>query len=169
MSTLSNSLLLSKKNPPILSSSGSYLKTVEHCMGGAVPTNLSFDLRQTGKSSISKRVLTVHAGYGDGRRSSTGNLFIGGFILGGLVIGTLGCVYAPQISRALAGTDKKDIMRKLPKFIYDEDKALEKQRKKLSEKIEQLNFAIDNVSNQMRSENSPNGTDVNSDELEALT
>jgi len=30
-----------------------------------------------------------------------------------------------QISRALAGTDKKDLMRKLPKFIYDEEKALE--------------------------------------------
>lgn len=30
-----------------------------------------------------------------------------------------------QISKALAGTDKKELMRKLPKFIYDEDKALE--------------------------------------------
>lgn len=30
-----------------------------------------------------------------------------------------------QISKALAGADKKDLMRKLPKFIYDEEKALE--------------------------------------------
>lgn len=30
-----------------------------------------------------------------------------------------------QISKALAGADRKDLMRKLPKFIYDEDKALE--------------------------------------------
>ena len=30
-----------------------------------------------------------------------------------------------QISRALAGADSKDLMRKLPKFMYDEEKALE--------------------------------------------
>ena len=30
-----------------------------------------------------------------------------------------------QVSKALAGADKKDLMRKLPRFIYDEDKALE--------------------------------------------
>ena len=30
-----------------------------------------------------------------------------------------------QISKALVGADKKDLMRKLPKFIYDEEKALE--------------------------------------------
>lgn len=30
-----------------------------------------------------------------------------------------------QISKALAATDRKDLMRKLPKFIYDEEKALE--------------------------------------------
>lgn len=35
-------------------------------------------------------------------------------------------VFVPvQISKALAGADKKDLMRKLPKFIYDEEKALE--------------------------------------------
>lgn len=30
-----------------------------------------------------------------------------------------------QISKAIAETDRKDLMRKLPKFIYDEEKALE--------------------------------------------
>ena len=30
-----------------------------------------------------------------------------------------------QISKALAGADRKDLMRKLPKFIYDEEKTLE--------------------------------------------
>nr|GEU40031.1 hypothetical protein CTI12_AA059870 [Tanacetum cinerariifolium] len=42
-----------------------------------------------------------------------------------LIIGTLGCVYAPQISKALSGTDKKELLKKLPTFIYDEEKALE--------------------------------------------
>ncbi|KAL0440471.1 UNVERIFIED_CONTAM: hypothetical protein Slati_2530100 [Sesamum latifolium] len=79
----------------------------------------------------------------DSGRPSSASIFVGGFILGGLIVGTLGCVYAPQISKALADTDKKDLMKKLPKFIYDEEKALEKQRKKLAEKIDQLNAAID--------------------------
>ena len=30
-----------------------------------------------------------------------------------------------QISKAVASVDRKDLMRKLPKFIYDEDEALE--------------------------------------------
>ena len=34
-------------------------------------------------------------------------------------------VYLLQISKALAGPERKDLMKKLPKFIYDEDKALE--------------------------------------------
>ncbi|CAN0904383.1 Phragmoplastin DRP1B [Linum grandiflorum] len=51
---------------------------------------------------------------------------------------------------ALAGTDRKELMRKLHKFIYDEEKALEKTRKILPEKIAQLNSAIDEVSVQLR-------------------
>ncbi|EPS70748.1 hypothetical protein M569_04018, partial [Genlisea aurea] len=102
-----------------------------------------------------RRALIVEASY-DGGRTGNGSAFVGGFILGGLVIGALGCIYAPQISSALAGTDRKDLMKKLPKFIYDEEKALEKQRQKLAEKIEQLNLAIDNVSSQLRHEQLPN-------------
>lgn len=33
--------------------------------------------------------------------------------------------YLFQISKAISGADRKDLMRKLPKFIYDEEKALE--------------------------------------------
>lgn len=38
-----------------------------------------------------------------------------------------GCLFYLQfqISKALAGADRKDLMRRLPKFIYDEEKALE--------------------------------------------
>lgn len=110
----------------------------------------------------------IQASYSDGGRPSSAGIFIGGFVLGGLVVGTLSCVYAPQISKALAGADKKDLMKKLPKFIYDEEKALEKQRQKLAEKIEQLNSAIDNVSTQLRSDDPPNGAAVNSDEVESV-
>ena len=114
-----------------------------------------------------RRSLAVQASYSDGGRPSSGSIFIGGFVLGGILVGTLGAVYAPQISKALAGADKKDLMRKLPKFIYDEEKALERTRKILSEKIEQLNSAIDDVSAQLRTEDSPNGVAVDTDEIEA--
>lgn len=87
--------------------------------------------------------------------------------MGGLIVGALGCVYAPQISKAIAGADRKDLMRKLPKFIYDEEKALEKTRKVLADKIAQLNSAIDDVSSQLKSEDTPNGAALSTDEVEA--
>ncbi|XP_027079446.1 uncharacterized protein LOC113778507 [Coffea eugenioides] len=113
-----------------------------------------------------RRSLTVQAS-GDGGRPGSASIFVGGFVLGGIVVGALGCIYAPQISKALAGADRKDLMRKLPKFIYDEEKALEKTRKVLTEKIAQLNSAIDEVSSQLRADDAPNGAAVTPDELEA--
>nr|CAD1844681.1 unnamed protein product [Ananas comosus var. bracteatus] len=106
-------------------------------------------------------------GTNEGGGPSSASVFVGGFVLGGLIVGTLGCVYAPQISKALAGADRKDLMRKLPKFLYDEEKALEKTRKILTEKIAQLNEAIDDVSSQLRAGDGPNGVAVASDEVEA--
>ncbi|KAK4434106.1 hypothetical protein Salat_0573300 [Sesamum alatum] len=164
MTALSNSVVISK-SPAIRFSSGSSLNSADQCVGS---TNLAFSVKGTRRSSAQRRALTVQASYSDSGRPSSASIFVGGFVLGGLIVGTLGCVYAPQISNALAGADKKDLMKKLPKFIYDEEKALEKQRKKLAEKIEQLNNAIDNVSNQLRSEDPPNGAAVNSDDIEAL-
>lgn len=35
--------------------------------------------------------------YRDDGRPSGASIFVGGFILGGLIVGTLGCVYAPQV------------------------------------------------------------------------
>ncbi|KAE9613189.1 hypothetical protein Lal_00027501 [Lupinus albus] len=102
----------------------------------------------------------VRAG-GDGARPSGGSIFVGGFVLGGIIVGALGCVYAPQISKALAGADSKDFMRKLPKFMYDEEKALEKTRKVLTEKIAQLSSAIDGVSAQLRTDEDQNESAVN--------
>ncbi|KHG00666.1 Inhibitory regulator IRA1 [Gossypium arboreum] len=142
MTTLSNSLVLST-NPPLQLFSGSH--------GSASSTNLAFNSSHLRKLHIStsRRPLTVQASYSDGERSSSANAFVGGFVLGGLVVGALGCVFAPQISKALAVADSKDLMKRLPKFIYDEEKALEKTRKVLTEKIAQLNAAIDDVSGKM--------------------
>ncbi|EEF52894.1 uncharacterized protein LOC8273643 [Ricinus communis] len=164
MTAISNSLALTR-NPvgTVQLSAGSLGKSLQN----VGPTKLSFSLNSPGKVQLttSRRSLTVRAASDDGRPSS-GSIFVGGFVLGGLIVGALGCVYAPQISKALAGTDRKDLMRKLPKFIYDEEKALEKTRKVLTEKIAQLNSAIDDVSAQLRSDDSPNGVAVN-DEIEA--
>ncbi|KNA22916.1 hypothetical protein SOVF_029650 [Spinacia oleracea] len=162
MSSLSSTLVLARNSPSQLSSSFSFKQSD---LPVSCPTNLSFSPLRTRKAS--QKPLVVQAAYSDGGRPSSAGIFVGGFILGGLVVGTLGCVYAPQISKALAGADKKDLMRKLPKFIYDEEKALERTRKILTEKIDQLNSAIDDVSSQLRSEDTPNGAAVTSDDLEA--
>ncbi|GAV86456.1 hypothetical protein CFOL_v3_29886 [Cephalotus follicularis] len=168
MTSISGSLVVTR-NPGIQLSYHSPLKPLDQCLGRAIHTNLSFNPNRQRKMqlSTSRRSCTVQAAYSDGGRPSGAGIFVGGFVLGGIIVGTLGCVYAPQISKALAGTDKKDLMRKLPKFIYDEEKALEKTRKILTEKIAQLNSAIDDVSSQLRSEDTPNGVPVNSDEMEA--
>ncbi|CAO2833704.1 unnamed protein product [Amaranthus hypochondriacus] len=163
MSTISNSLVLARNSPSQLSSGSSFKHSELRVL---CPTNLSFSPLRTKKTS--HKSFVIQAAYSDGGRPSSASFFVSGFILGGLVVGTLGCVYAPQISKALAGADKKDLMRKLPKFIYDEEKALEKTRKILTEKIEQLNSAIDDVSSQLRSEDTSNGAAVNSDEVEGI-
>ncbi|XP_044474544.1 uncharacterized protein LOC123202635 [Mangifera indica] len=170
MTAVSNYLVL-PKNPRLHLSSGSSLKPSDRCLGSCGLANLSFSSNRLCKVqlSTSRRNLTVQAAYSDGQSNSAG-IFIGGFVLGGIIVGTLGCVYAPQISKALAGAaaDRKDLMRKLPKFIYDEEKALEKTRKILAEKIAQLSSAIDDVSTQLHAEDeSPDGVAVNSDEIEA--
>ncbi|KAK3427331.1 uncharacterized protein LOC104450328 [Eucalyptus grandis] len=147
---------------------GTSLKTPSQFRPGC--KSLSFASNYVGKVKVcTSRKLTVQASNRDGGRSGNTGIFIGGFVLGGIVMGTLGCVYAPQISMALAGTDKKELMKKLPKFIYDEDKALEKTRKVLAQKIAQLNSAIDDVSAQLQPGDTPNGAAVPSDEVEAST
>ncbi|KAL3617715.1 hypothetical protein CASFOL_038036 [Castilleja foliolosa] len=168
MTAISSSFVISSR-PPLHFSNGSYGKSTDKCLGS---TNLAFSFKGTRRAFLQKREL-VRASVGDGGRPSSASVFVGGFVLGGLIVGTLGCVYAPQISKAIpiTGTDKKDLMKKLPKFIYDEEKALEKQRKKLAEKIEQLNSAIDNVSNQLRSEDDEEivaEAAVSADDIEAV-
>uniref|UniRef100_A0A2P2IX94 Localized to the inner membrane of the chloroplast n=1 Tax=Rhizophora mucronata TaxID=61149 RepID=A0A2P2IX94_RHIMU len=168
MSAISNSLVLWRNHGSQLPS-GSALNPTNKCLHHIAPAKLSFTPNRSNNVRIptSRSILTVRAAYSDGGRPNSAGIFVGGFVLGGLIVGTLGCVYAPQISKVLAGTDRKDLMRKLPKFIYDEEKALEKTRKILTEKIAQLNSAIDDVSAQLRSEDAPNGVASNSDEVEA--
>ncbi|KAL1561488.1 hypothetical protein AAHA92_04183 [Salvia divinorum] len=164
MTSVSNPVVISRSSAIDLSF-GSSSKSANQFVR---PTNLALSLKGNRRLSTQKRILTIQASYSDSGRPGSASIFVSGFVLGGLIVGTLGCVYAPQISKALTGADKKDLMKKLPKFIYDEEKALEKQRKKLAEKISQLNDAIDNVSTQLRSEEPPNGAAVSSDDIEAL-
>ncbi|KAM5573932.1 hypothetical protein ABKV19_013450 [Rosa sericea] len=163
MSAISNSLALTT-NP-----SGSSLKQSQQCLGFMAPTNLSLNSNRAGnvQLSSSKRSFAVQASYSDGGRSNSGSIFISGFVLGGLIVGTLGCVYAPQISKTLAGADGKELMRKLPNFLYDEEKEVEKTRKVLAEKIAQLNSAIDGVSGQLRTKEDPDEVPVSADDVEA--
>ncbi|KAF5738084.1 hypothetical protein HS088_TW13G00979 [Tripterygium wilfordii] len=157
-----SSSLLAITNPSAhFLSSGSPLKSKKQFLVSISPSTLSGEATR----ATCRRPLRVRAS-GDGGRTSSAGIFVGGFVLGGIVVGTLGCVYAPQISKALAGTDRKDLMRKLPKFIYDEEKALEKTRKILTDKIAQLNSAIDEVSAQLHADDAPNTASVNPDVIE---
>ncbi|VFQ60377.1 unnamed protein product [Cuscuta campestris] len=147
---LTTSSALSKPTP-LHFSSGFYLRPADKSL---CPATLSMNPRRARNSSLSRSLCLVQARHSESDSWSSG-AFVGGFILGGLVVGTLGCVFAPQISRRLSGDERKELMKKLPKFIYDEEKALEKQRKKLAEKIKQLNTAIDDFSTQMKQGDRP--------------
>ncbi|KAI3876814.1 hypothetical protein MKW92_027501 [Papaver armeniacum] len=158
-------------SPQFALSSGSSLKSPCRSFVNVSPCNLYFmspirpsHIKHTRYKRI-KRTLAVQAS-GDAGKSTNGNIFIGAFILGGIIVGTLGCLYAPQISKSIAGADSKDLLRKLPDFIYDEEKALEKTRKKLEEKITKLSKTIDEVSSQLRSNQiSPNEASQSTIEL----
>ncbi|WOK94797.1 hypothetical protein Cni_G03502 [Canna indica] len=170
MAAIANSLV-SVTDPRFQALSGTTLKPSDKSRVICHPLSLSLTpigQRKAG-AAICKRHVVFQAAYREDGRPSSASKFIGGFLLGGVMVGTLAFVYAPQISKALAGTDKKELMRKLPKFIYDEEKALEKTRKVLTEKIAQLNAAIDDVSSQLQADDEPNGVAVPSDEIEAAT
>uniref|UniRef100_A0A7N0SZU6 Uncharacterized protein n=1 Tax=Kalanchoe fedtschenkoi TaxID=63787 RepID=A0A7N0SZU6_KALFE len=171
MSTLAMpSFLIHSGITPTRRSSGCRLKPVDQYLGSVASTKLS---RNSNNASIlqlktCRQSMAIHASYSEGRRRGNGaRIFVGAFVLGGIVAGALSCIYAPKIHNALAGADKEEFMRKLPKFIYDEDKALEKKRKVLADKIAQLNSAIDDVSSQLRTDDEPNGSAVYLKELEA--
>ncbi|KIY99309.1 hypothetical protein MNEG_8654 [Monoraphidium neglectum] len=69
--------------------------------------------------------------------------FTTGFIMGGVVFGALGFLFAPQISRALLGDDSR---LRLPRFMEEEaPKDPEATKQELIDKIAQLNASIDEV------------------------
>lgn len=77
-----------------------------------------------------------------------------GFIVGGVVFGALGFIFAPQISKALLGDDAK---LRLPNFLEEEgekDPAATKQD--LIEKINLLNKSIDEVAGKLSKEPTSN-------------
>ncbi|CAL0314260.1 unnamed protein product [Lupinus luteus] len=162
--TLSSSIVMAK-NPQTQFMPGSYLKPVDKCFFKISSTE-HFSGYSVKAKTARNFPLIIQAG-GECGRPSGGSIFVGSFILGGIIVGALGCVYAPQISRALAGADSNDFMRKLPKFMYDEEKALEKTRKVLTEKITELSSAIDGVSAQLRTDEGQNESEVNSEETQA--
>ncbi|PAN39590.1 hypothetical protein PAHAL_7G254200 [Panicum hallii] len=93
--------------------------------------------------------------------SKGGGGFLAGFLIGGAIFGTLGYVFAPQISRALDslldenGQDSESDetgLRRVPGprrgQYYDE--GLEKTRQTLGDKISQLNLAIDKAASRLK-------------------
>ncbi|KXZ45865.1 hypothetical protein GPECTOR_50g659 [Gonium pectorale] len=82
---------------------------------------------------------------GSGRNTDS---FVAGVVVGGVVFGALGFLFAPQISKALLGDDQR---LKLPRFLEDEQpKDPEQTKQDLIEKIAQLNASIDEVAAQLK-------------------
>ncbi|KQJ84298.1 hypothetical protein BRADI_5g19940v3 [Brachypodium distachyon] len=93
--------------------------------------------------------------------SKGGGGFLAGFLIGGAVFGTLGYVFAPQISKTLdtlldddgqdGETDEQGIERvSRPRNGQYYDEGLEKTRQTLGDKISQLNLAIDKAASRLR-------------------
>lgn len=101
------------------------------------------------QESTHKRSVGVRAEY-NGRRGGGSGDFVAGFLLGGVVFGALGYLFAPQVNK-LVGRERNESSKKLPKGL-EEDEGLEKTRSNLNEKIAQLNAAIDDVSAQLRAD-----------------
>ncbi|XP_044967952.1 uncharacterized protein LOC123427879 [Hordeum vulgare subsp. vulgare] len=93
--------------------------------------------------------------------SKGGGGFLTGFLIGGAVFGTLGYVFAPQISKTLdtlLNDDEQDgkpdeqgfqsVPRPRNAQYYDE--GLEKTRQTLGDKISQLNLAIDKAAARLK-------------------
>ena len=70
------------------------------------------------------------------------------------MFGVLGFVFAPQISKALLGDDDR---LRLPRFLEEQDPEVTKQN--LADKIAQLNAAIDDVSAQLKANDSVSSKD----------
>mmetsp|Transcript_16459 Transcript_16459/g.35579 ORF Transcript_16459/g.35579 Transcript_16459/m.35579 type:complete len:146 (-) Transcript_16459:698-1135(-) len=89
---------------------------------------------------------------------SNGDSFLAGFVVGGVVFGALGFLFAPQLSKALLGDDQR---LKLPRFLEEEEKDPEQTKQDLIEKINQLNASIDEVASQLKAkeESLPSGGD----------
>eukprot|EP00475_Leptophrys_vorax_P023333 TRINITY_DN31926_c0_g1_i1.p1 TRINITY_DN31926_c0_g1~~TRINITY_DN31926_c0_g1_i1.p1 ORF type:complete len:172 (-),score=13.82 TRINITY_DN31926_c0_g1_i1:383-898(-) len=115
--------------------------------------------------------LTVRAD-SDYRRGGGGGDFFAGFILGGAVFGALGYLFAPQISKAILGVteDVEGGARTLPKWISESD-SLEEKRRKMNEKLAELNRAIDKTSAELKGSDFPDGRERRNarvDSIEAI-
>jgi len=85
---------------------------------------------------------------------------LAGFLIGGAIFGTLGYVFAPQISRTLdslldengqdSESDETDLQRVPRRQGQYYDEGLEKTRQTLGDKISQLNLAIDKAASRLK-------------------
>lgn len=102
--------------------------------------------------------------------------FTAGFILGGVVFGALGFLFAPQISSALLSDDQSRL--KLPRFLDDDAdgdgrggsaRGQPMTKQDLADRIAQLNSAIDDVSAQLRAQDEAAAAAAGAEEGEAVT
>ncbi|TVU15967.1 hypothetical protein EJB05_39512, partial [Eragrostis curvula] len=112
--------------------------------------------------------------------SKGGGGFLTGFLIGGAIFGTLGYVFAPQISRTLdslldengqdGDSDENGLQRAArPRNGQYYDEGLEKTRQTLGDKISQLNLAIDKAATRLKRVTGSVENEALSDETEIVT
>jgi len=100
------------------------------------------------------------------RDSGSSSSFVSGFIIGGAIFGALGFLFSPQISKAILGENADGSPRRLPKWMEEED-SLEVTRRKMNQKIAELNQAIDSTSAQLRADDTSAQNDVIAEDAQA--
>lgn len=142
-------LMASSSLPALSKTNGAAMKPLVKIAPRRSPSTLVWQrtdksFGQTGHRSQA----SVRAQYNN-NRGGVGD-FIGGFFVGGLVFGALGYLLAPQISKNMWAEEA--VKKKVLKLIDDGEEGLEVARKSLSEKIAQLNSAIDGISDKLKAE-----------------
>ncbi|KAF0888901.1 hypothetical protein E2562_020128 [Oryza meyeriana var. granulata] len=118
--------------------------------------HLQLAIPSTSKNADQCRKLAICRAQSEDSKGGEG--FLTGFLIGGAIFGTLGYVFAPQISKTLDslldenGQDGESDEHGLVKPRYGRyyDEGLEKTRQTLGDKISQLNLAIDKAASRLK-------------------
>ncbi|XP_058206462.1 uncharacterized protein LOC131319980 isoform X3 [Rhododendron vialii] len=134
---------------------GAHLKSHElrsmKCNSFGNPSRLTVRRKSSQRNANQKLIVCSEL---NESRGGGGN-FVAGFVLGGALFGTVAYIFAPRIRKAILNEDEHGFRRPRRLPYYDEglvyDERLNNPKQTLSQKIGQLNAAIDTAIDRMYS------------------